>query len=92
MEAFARRVDSSYSLTVAVRASVWGVAGVLIPWGGRCVCVCVCVFVCVCVCVCVCVLIMAILRLDLCNCVLTVAFKWVFFVIVKTFKRRNKCY
>ena len=48
MEVFATTVDGSYSLTVVVGVSVWGVVGVVIPWGGRlvlpfCVCVCVCV-------------------------------------------------
>ena len=32
MEVFAATVDDSYSLTIAVGASVWGVVGVLIPW------------------------------------------------------------
>ena len=35
MEVFAATVDDSYSLTIAVGASVWGVVGVLIPWGVR---------------------------------------------------------
>ena len=33
VEVFATTFDSSYSLTVAVGTSVWGVAGVLFPWG-----------------------------------------------------------
>ena len=32
---FTTAVDGYYCLTVAVGASVWGVVGVLIPWGGR---------------------------------------------------------
>ena len=46
VEVFATTVDGSYSLTVVVGVSVWGVVGVVIPWGGRLVlpfCVCVCV-------------------------------------------------
>ena len=35
VEVLATTVDGSYSLTVAVRTSVWGVAGVLIPSGER---------------------------------------------------------
>ena len=35
MEVFATTVGGSYSLTIAVGASVWGVVGVLFPWGGR---------------------------------------------------------
>ena len=75
MEVFATVVDGSYSLTVAVVAYVWGVVGVLIPWGGTLVLpffiiiiffVCVCV--CVCVCACVCVLTTTVLIIDLCNC------------------------
>ena len=61
--------DGSYSLTVAVGASVWGVAGVLIPWGGRLVLpyyyyyyYYYYYFVCVCV------LTTADLIIDLCNC------------------------
>ena len=35
MKVFAATVDDSYSLTIAVGASVWGVVGVFIPWVAR---------------------------------------------------------
>ena len=35
VEVFATTVDDSYSLTVDVGASIWGVVGVPIPWEGR---------------------------------------------------------
>ena len=60
MEVFAATIDDSYSLTIAVGASVWGVVGVLIPWVVRLVLaflfiiiiidMCVRARVCVCIC------------------------------------------
>ena len=61
MEVFATTLDGSYSLTVVVGVSVWGVVGVVIPWGGRLVLpffiiiIIIIIDICVCVCVCVCV-------------------------------------
>ena len=77
MEVFATTVDGSYSLTVVVGVSVWGVVGVVIPWGGRLVlpfCVCVCVCVCVC---------SNNSRLNLCNCYSYCCFLMVFLCYCK---------
>ena len=59
MKVFAATVDDSYSLTIAVGVSVWGVVGVFIPWVVRLVLpflfiiiidMCVRARVCVCIC------------------------------------------
>ena len=70
VKVFATTVDGSYPLTVAVRASVWSVVGVLIPWEGRMVLsfIIIVVILCMYVCVCVCVLTTAVLIIDLCDC------------------------
>ena len=65
MEIFPTAVDGSYSLTVAVEVSVWGVVGVLIPWGRRMVLPFFIIIIFLCVYVCVCVLTMAVLIIDL---------------------------
>ena len=91
VKVFAATVDGSYPLTVAVRASVWSVVGVLIPWEGRMVLsfIIIVVILCmyVCVCVCVCVLTTAVLILDLCDCYCSCCF---FCVIVKILKIKKK--
>ena len=68
VKVFATTVDGSYPLTVAVRASVWIVVGVLIPWEGRMVLSFITIVVILCMYVCVCVLTTAVLIIDLCDC------------------------
>ena len=68
VKVFATTVDGSYPLTVAVRASVWSVVGVLIPWEGRMVLSFIIIVVILCMYVCVCVLTTAVLIIDLCDC------------------------
>ena len=68
VKVFATTVVGSYPLTVAVRASVWSVVGVLIPWEGRMVLSFIIIVVILCMYVCVCVLTTAVLIIDLCDC------------------------
>ena len=35
VEDFATTVDGSYSLTVTAGTSIWGIVGVIFPWGGK---------------------------------------------------------
>ena len=63
VEVFGTAVDGPYSFTVAVGASIWGVVGVLIPWGGRLVLLFLLLLLFFFVCVCV--LITAVLIIDL---------------------------
>ena len=63
-------VDGPYSLTVAVGVSVWGVVGVLFPWGGRLVLpfIIIIIIIIIIIDIGVCVLTTADLITDLCNC------------------------
>ena len=81
-------IDGSYSLTVAVGASVWGVVGVLIPWGGRLVLPFFIIIIILCVCVCV--LTTAVLIIDLCNCYSYCCFICFFCIVGKILKRKKK--
>ena len=82
MKVFVTKVNSSYSLTLAVRASVWSVVVVLFPWEGRLVLpTFYYYFVNIILCVRVCVLTTAFLIIDLCNCLFFFAFNCIFMLL-----------